>query len=73
MRYGARPGRLSSRANLLVRHRPAGSAASALLQPMMREYRPMAAPFVERGLADRVAEPMADHVPRPAPRIKSVG
>jgi hypothetical protein len=27
-------------------------AASALLQPMMREYRPMAAPFVERGLAD---------------------
>src|SRR5712671_2162352 len=52
MRYGARTSRLSSRATLLVRHRPAGSAASALLQPMMREYRPMAAPFVERGLAD---------------------
>jgi len=30
---GARPGRLSSWANLLVRHRPAGSPASALLQP----------------------------------------
>src|SRR3984893_11386070 len=52
MPYGARPGRLSSPANLLVRHRPAGSAASALLQPMMREYRPMAAPLVERGLGD---------------------
>ena len=26
--------------------------ASALLQPMMRDYRPMAAPFAERGLAD---------------------
>jgi hypothetical protein len=35
---------------------------------MMREYRPMAAPFVERGLAHPT-----DHVPRPAPRIKSVG
>ncbi|HXC78302.1 MAG TPA: FAD-dependent oxidoreductase [Candidatus Acidoferrum sp.] len=35
---------------------------------MMREYRPMAAPFVERGRAHP-----ADHVPRPAPRIKSVG
>src|SRR5260221_10235780 len=57
MRYGARSDRLSSRATPLVRHRPAGSAASALLQPMMREYRPMAAPFVERGLADP-----ADHV-----------
>lgn len=35
---------------------------------MMREYWPMAAPFVERGLGDRT-----DHGPRPAPRIKSVG
>jgi hypothetical protein len=29
----------------ISRHLPAGSAASALLQPMMPEYRPMAAPW----------------------------
>src|SRR5438874_13757215 len=49
MRYGARLGRLSKSP------RPASASrlsASALLQPIMREYRPMAAPFVERGLAD---------------------
>src|SRR5712671_338131 len=63
-----RPFRRSSTRSILVLSkspRPAsarGSAASALLQPLMREYRPMAAPFVERGLADRVSR--ADGGPR---------
>ena len=64
---GARPVCSRRWAIIVLSKSPRPASASRLCRKRsasanMREYRPMAAPFVERGLADPT-----DHVPRPAP------
>jgi hypothetical protein len=50
-----------------VRHRPAGTAASALLQQIMREYRPMAGPFVNNWQNELIRTPKQQY-PQVSPK-----